>query len=109
MRRGQAPQTPPEERSSRMRLGAGRTKLSRNARWVAPASTTSLGPILSLKAPQPQPARPMIGKPIVIALETPASDQPIVCEIAGLITGSENIAPMATQVISRPQPTITQP
>jgi hypothetical protein len=46
---------------------------------------------------------------MVMALETPASDQPIACEIAGLITGSENMAPIATQVINRPAPTITQP
>jgi hypothetical protein len=50
-----------------------------------------------------------MGKPIVMALETPASDQPIAWEIADLITGSENIAPMATQVITSPAPTITQP
>jgi hypothetical protein len=45
----------------------------------------------------------------VMALEMPARDQPVAVAIGSRKTASENIAPMATQVISAPAPTITHP
>ncbi len=45
---------------------------------------------------------------MVMALEMPVRDQPVVCAIGVRKTGSENIAPMATQPSSPPAATITQ-
>ena len=45
----------------------------------------------------------------VMALEMPARDQPVAVDIGSRNTASENIAPMATQVINAPTATITQP
>ncbi len=42
----------------------------------------------------------MIRKLSVIAVEMPARDQPVAVDIGSRNTASENIAPMATQVIS---------
>ena len=47
-------------------------------------------------------------KPIVMALDTPATDQPVSRVIACSRTGSENIAPIATQPSRPPAATITQ-
>ena len=43
-----------------------------------------------------------------MALEMPARDQPVAVDIGSRNTASENIAPMATQVMSAPTATITQ-
>ena len=51
----------------------------------------------------------MIRKSSVIAVEMPARDQPVSADIGSRKTASENIAPIATQPISAPAPTITQP
>jgi hypothetical protein len=51
----------------------------------------------------------MARKLSVIAPEMPARDQPVSRVIGSRNTASENIAPIATQVISAPMPTITQP
>ena len=60
----------------------------------------------------PRPSRsdatPITMKSSVIALEMPARDQPVSAAIGCRKTGSENIAPMATQVISAPTATMTQ-
>ena len=45
---------------------------------------------------------------MVIALETPVTDQPVSREIGSRNTGSENMAPMATQPSRPPAATITQ-
>ena len=47
-------------------------------------------------------------KPIVIAVETPVTDQPVSSEMGLSRTGSENIAPIATQPRRPPAATITQ-
>ena len=47
-------------------------------------------------------------KPIVMALDTPVTDQPVSREIGKRNTGSENIAPIATQPSKPPAATITQ-
>ena len=51
----------------------------------------------------------MVRKLSVMALDTPARDQPVAWVIGCRKTASENIAPTATQVISAPSATITQP
>jgi hypothetical protein len=66
-------------------------------------------PKRSLSAPHAKPATPMARKLSVMALETPARDQPVASVMGCRKTASENIAPMATQVISAPIATITQP
>jgi hypothetical protein len=75
---------------------------------TAPLSTTMRVPKRSLAAPQPKPPRPRVMKLSVIALETPARDQPVSTVIGSRNTASENIAPMATQVMRAPAPTMTQ-
>jgi hypothetical protein len=44
-----------------------------------------------------------------MALDTPVRDQPVVSDMGCRKTASENIAPMATQLIKAPAPTTTQP
>ena len=75
---------------------------------TAPISTTMRVPKRSLTAPQPKAPSPMTRKFSVIALDMPARDQPVAVAIGSRNTASENIAPMATQVMSAPAPTITQ-
>ena len=75
---------------------------------TAPISTTMRVPKRSLTAPQPKAPRPMTRKLRVMALDMPARDQPVAVDIGSRKTASENIAPMATQVMSAPTPTITQ-
>jgi len=53
-------------------------------------------------------ARASAKKPIVMALETPVTDHPVSREIGSRKTGSENMAPMATQPRRPPAATITQ-
>src|SRR2546430_13064004 len=77
-------------------------------RMIAPVSTTTRVPRRSLAAPQANPANPMTRKSSVMALEMAARLQPVAAEIGPRNTASENIAPMATQPISPPSPTITQ-
>ena len=47
-------------------------------------------------------------KPMVIAVETPVIDHPVSSAIGRRNTGSENIAPIATQPSRPPAATITQ-
>ena len=47
-------------------------------------------------------------KPIVIALDTPVTDHPVSRVMDPRKTGSENIAPIATQPSRPPAATITQ-
>ena len=44
----------------------------------------------------------------VMALEMPARDQPVAVDMGSGNTASENIAPMASQVINAPTATISQ-
>ena len=50
----------------------------------------------------------MARKPMVMAVEMPVSDQPVAFDMGSRNTGSENIAPMATQPRTPPAATITQ-
>ena len=87
--------------------------------WLAPISpapsssvpdnTTMRVPNRSDSAPQKNAARPMARKSIVAAADTPLRDQPISSEIGCRNTASDSIDPNATQVISAPTPTTTQP
>ena len=65
-------------------------------------------PKRSLASPQPKAPRPMTMKLPVMALEMPARDQPVAVDMGSGNTASENIAPMASQVINAPTATITQ-
>ena len=47
-------------------------------------------------------------KPIVMALDTPVTDQPVSRDMGTRKTGSENMAPIATQLSKPPAATITQ-
>ena len=51
----------------------------------------------------------MTMKPMVIASEMPARVQPVSAAIGCRYTGSANIAPIATQVITAPAATTTHP
>jgi hypothetical protein len=46
--------------------------------------------------------------PMVMALEMPATDQPVSCAIGCNSTGSENMPPIATQPNRPPAATMTQ-
>ena len=45
---------------------------------------------------------------MVMALDTPVTDQPVSCAIGRRNTGSENMPPIATQPSTPPAATITQ-
>src|SRR5882757_6268148 len=78
------------------------------ASTVDPVSTTGRGPQRSDSVPQAMLQHAIAKKPIVIALDTPATDQPVSCTIDCNRTGNENIEPMATQPSVPPAATITQ-
>ena len=67
----------------------------------APISTTRRGPMRSDRLPQAMPPTAMVRKPMVMAVETPVTDQWVALATASSITGRLNIEPMATQP-SRP-------
>ena len=48
---------------------------------IEPVSTTGRGPIRSDSVPQIMLPKAIARKPIVMALETPATDQPVSCVI----------------------------
>ena len=73
-----------------------------------PASTTGSGPKRSDSVPQIMLANAIARKPMVMALETPATDQPVSCAIGCSSTGSENMPPTATQPNRPPAATMTQ-
>src|SRR5207245_315917 len=62
-----------------------------------PVTTTGRAPHRSDSVPQAMLQHAIARKPIVIALDTPATDQPVSRTIGCSSTGSENIAPIATQ------------
>src|SRR5882672_8722642 len=78
------------------------------ASTVDPVNTTGSGPNRSDSVPQAMLQHAMARKPIVIALDTPATDQPVSRVIDCSSTGSENIAPIATQPSVPPAATMTQ-
>jgi hypothetical protein len=53
-------------------------------------------------------AKAMARKPMVMALDTPATDQPVSRTIGCSKTGSENMPPIATQPNRPPAATMTQ-
>ena len=52
--------------------------------------------------------RAIARKPMVMALDTPVTDQPVSRAMGWSSTGSENMPPMATQPSRPPAATITQ-
>jgi len=78
------------------------------ARTADPVSTTGRGPNRSERPPHTMLAAAMARKPIVIAVEMPVTDQPVCRAIGRRKTGSENMAPIATQPSRPPAATITQ-
>ncbi len=78
------------------------------ARTIEPISTTGREPMRSARVPQAMLASAMAIKPIVMALDTPVTDQPVSREIGKRKTGNENMAPIATQPSKPPAATITQ-
>jgi hypothetical protein len=75
---------------------------------IDPVATTKRGPKRSDRLPQAMLVKASARKPIVIALDTPVTDHPVSRVMAPRNTGSENIAPIATQPSSPPAATITQ-
>lgn len=53
-------------------------------------------------------ATAMARKPIVMVVDMPVTDHPVSCDIGRRNTGSENMAPIATQPRRPPAATITQ-
>src|SRR5262245_56235257 len=75
---------------------------------TAPLSTTMRAPTRSLTVPHAKPATPMTRKSSVIAVEIVARPQPVLVDSGPRNTASENIAPIATHVVSAPTATMTQ-
>ena len=73
-----------------------------------PVSTTGNGPNRSDSVPQIMLVNAIARKPMVMAPETPVTDQPVSRAIGCSRTGSENMPPIATQPSSPPAATITQ-
>jgi hypothetical protein len=78
------------------------------AKATEPINTTRREPTRSARVPQAMLASAMATKPIVMALDTPVTDQPVAREMGKRKTGSENMAPIATQLSKPPAATITQ-
>ena len=78
------------------------------AKTTDPISTTGRGPQRSDRVPQSMLASARATKPRVIALDTPVTDHPVSREMGKRKTGSENMAPIATQPKTPPAATITQ-
>ena len=66
-------------------------------------------PWRSLMAPQAKAEKPIARKSMVMAVEMPVRDQPVSSDMGCRNTASENIEPMAMQVISMPAATTIQP
>src|SRR5271170_6437543 len=77
------------------------------AKTTDPSSTTGRAPKRSDREPHAMLANAMARKPIVIALETPVTDQPVFLEMGTRKTGSVNMAPIAMQPIKLPAATMT--
>ena len=59
--------------------------------------------------PQKNDPNPMARKLSTAAIEMPARDQPMLCDIGCRNTPSDIIVPMPMQLITMPAPTMTQP
>ena len=92
--------------SNSERLNAASARLTANRQ--EPASTTLRGPKRSVTVPQKMLPKAMARKPMVIAMDMPVRDQPVVAVMGTRKTGNENIAPMATHPKTAPDATITQ-
>jgi hypothetical protein len=104
-----APPTKTPKRSWNPRSDVAR--LARNrlaAKIVDPITTIRRGPKRSDRLPQAMLANAIARKPIVMALDTPVTDHPVSREIGKRKTGSENMAPMATQPRRPPAAIMTQ-
>ena len=75
---------------------------------IDPVSTIGRGPTRSDSVPQIMLAKAIARKPMVMALDTPATDQPVSRTIGCSNTGNENMPPMATQPNRPPAATMTQ-
>ncbi len=91
-------------RSEWVRLASARLA----ARRIEPARTTTRGPTRSDRLPHAMLPSAMARNAIVIAPETPVIDQPVSCAMGRRKTGSENMAPNATQPRRPPAATMTQ-
>src|SRR5580698_4203785 len=78
------------------------------AKTLDPISTIRRGPKRSDRFPQMMLPKAMARKPKVMALDMPVMDHPVSREMGRRKTGSENIAPIATQPKMPPAATITQ-
>ncbi len=86
-------------------------RLARNrliARTTDPISAVARAPRRSDRLPQTMLPAAMARKAMVRALEMPVTDQPVLRAMGRRKTGSENIAPIATQPRRPPAATITQ-
>src|SRR5919109_1155448 len=99
-----SPKTSWNSNSEVMRLARATLK----ARPADPISTTGRGPMRSASVPQAMLAKAIARNAIVMALDTPATDQPVSFEIGSRKTGRENMEPNATQPSKHPAATITQ-
>src|SRR6267154_3292200 len=77
------------------------------AKTMDPTSTIRRGPKRSDRFPQMMLPNAMARKPNVMALDTPVMDHPVSREMGRRKTGSENMAPIATQPKRPPAATIT--
>ena len=73
-----------------------------------PISTIGRGPKRSDRFPQMVLPNAIARNPKVMALDTPVMDHPVSRDMDRRKTGSENIAPIATQPKRPPAATITQ-
>src|SRR5215813_7641588 len=81
---------------------------SETAITIEPVSTTGSGPNRSDNVPQIMLANAIARNPMVMALEMPATDQPVSRAIGCKSTGSENMPPTATHPRRPPAATMTQ-
>src|SRR6185312_2030887 len=103
-----SPTTIPNRNWNAIRLVVRLAKARPAASSTDPAITTGLGPKRSDRLPQAMLPTAMARKPTVMALETAVTDQPVSLAMKRRNTGSENMAPMATQPSKPPAATITQ-
>ena len=102
-----APTRTPKINWNAGRLVARLARARLDASTMAPISTTTRGPKRSESPPQTKPATAMARKAMVMAADTPVTDQWVDCAIGRNRTGSENMAPIAMQPSRPPAATIT--
>ncbi len=102
-----APTSSPKINWNAMSDVAWDARATLSARTIAPVMTTARGPNRSERLPQAMLPNAMARKPMVMALDTPVTDQPVSRAMGCSRTGSENMAPIATQPKRPPAATIT--